>query len=479
MPASLDEIVQSFRLADAFDIAVATVFFAAVFQWMRQRSGHALLLALIAGAFLYLLSNWLRMYLTLAIFRVGLTLVLFGLIVIFQKDLRHAFEGLAARLSFRGNRARESLADTLIEAAVLLSREKTGGLIVLPRRQNLDRHLKGGVELGGRVSVPLLLSLFHSGSIGHDGAVVLRGNQVERFGVHLPLSSNFEALGPGGTRHAAALGLAEQSDALVLVVSEERGTISIAHQGQLHEALAPQELADRLNDYFLGREARKSRWERLRAATGTGVVVLSSLLVSGILWYLVAYRIESVQRVVDRVPIDTLNVPEGWVVDSIQPENVRVNISGSKRAFSAFDWKGLTANVDLANVTDGISELHLGEEDFRLPEEMAIVSVEPDKIHVTAYRTKTVELPVEVKTTGRLPEGLALSSLKPDIETIEVRVRVSQGFEPKSIPTEPIDLAQIDSAQTKTIPLDYPEGVWPTEDAPQSLSVEIQVTRSQ
>src|SRR6185437_5267675 len=92
---------------------------------------------------------------------------------------------------------------------------------------------RGGIELDGKLSAPVLTSIFDPHSPGHDGAVVLEGDRIRRFATHLPLSANFQQLGRTGTRHSAALGLSEVTDALSIVVSEEQGTIAVARNGRL------------------------------------------------------------------------------------------------------------------------------------------------------------------------------------------------------------------------------------------------------
>ena len=105
-------------------------------------------------------------------------------------------------------------------------------MIVLQGNDPLERHINGGTNLDGIVSEPLLESLFDPHSIGHDGAVIIDGNRVTKFGCHLPLSMNTSKYENIGLRHTAALGLAERSDAICIVVSEERGTISLAYHGK-------------------------------------------------------------------------------------------------------------------------------------------------------------------------------------------------------------------------------------------------------
>jgi DNA integrity scanning protein DisA with diadenylate cyclase activity len=108
-----------------------------------------------------------------------------------------------------------------------------GALIVITGNFRLEGIIEGGWPLNGQISMPLILSIFDPSSPGHDGAIVIEGDVVKKFGVHLPLAENFQAFGNLGTRHRAALGLAQKSDAMVIVVSEERGTISLAYKGNI------------------------------------------------------------------------------------------------------------------------------------------------------------------------------------------------------------------------------------------------------
>src|SRR5699024_8867990 len=125
--------------------------------------------------------------------------------------------------------------DIIAEAASKMADEKTGALIVIRGNDQWDRHIHGGIKLEGEISLPFLLSIFNPESPGHDGAVLLEDHEITRFGVHLPLSTNLNRQLTSGTRHAAALGMSEHCDALVVVVSEERGVISVAQAGHLFE----------------------------------------------------------------------------------------------------------------------------------------------------------------------------------------------------------------------------------------------------
>lgn len=119
-----------------------------------------------------------------------------------------------------------------MNAASKLGEMRTGALIAVKGAEPWDHHMQGGIELGGAISLPLLFSLFDHRTPGHDGALLIEGNRVTKFAVQLPLAPiPPHVIRYGGTRHAAGLGLAEVCDAFIVVVSEERGTISLAHDG--------------------------------------------------------------------------------------------------------------------------------------------------------------------------------------------------------------------------------------------------------
>jgi YbbR domain-containing protein len=305
----------------------------------------------------------------------------------------------------------------------------------------------------------------------------MRGNLVERFGVHLPLSTNFTLLGPGGTRHAAALGLAEQSDALVIVVSEERGSVSLARNGQLQTMDDPQELAGRLEAFSREgtQQQRPSRW--VRRFAGPLLTFSAAFVAAVFFWLMFAFQVETVQRVVDQVPVESHQLPQDWVIESMTPQQVRVNVTGSQRAFAAYNWSTLRVALDLSQPSEGVQTVAVGEESMQLPVEISLVQAEPSVVRVTAYKTRTVRLPVEVKTHGELPKEWELVSQTPSLKSVDVKVRESLLPRIKAVPTKSIDLADVASTRTQEVSLVLPEGVWPSEDMPSKVQVAFQLRR--
>lgn len=242
--------LQTLGFRDLLDIAfVALALYGALAWFLRSRARFTLV---VLGAFsgVYVVSRVLDLELTRVAFQTAITVALVAAVVIFQDDLRRAAERLSSRAWFRRQPVSApddgAWVDILVECMETLSRARIGALCVIKGNDHIDHCLSGGVPLGGKPSGQLLLSLFDPCSPGHDGAVVIHRGRVARFGAHLPLSTNVDDSGWLGTRHAAALGLSERSDALVLVVSEESGQMRVAENGRLEEVGSVEALRERI-----------------------------------------------------------------------------------------------------------------------------------------------------------------------------------------------------------------------------------------
>jgi diadenylate cyclase len=170
------------------------------------------------------------------------------LVVIFQADIRRALTGVGARSLFTSRVDTANVAQELANAAAWLSARRIGALIVIEQDVGLQDVVDTGRLIDGRVSPELIETIFMRGSPLHDGAAIIKGDQVLAAACLLPLSTNPNVSLTLGTRHRAAIGLTEDSDATVIVVSEEDGTISLSRQGGLTRGLKPQQLLDALQD---------------------------------------------------------------------------------------------------------------------------------------------------------------------------------------------------------------------------------------
>ena len=434
-------------------------------RWLRRRASRAVALCLLLVATLYVSAHLLDMYLTLSAFRIGLTVILLALIIVFQQDIRRGFEQLSTWGFSDRSRAESGTIDTLLEAVSLLAKEKIGALLVIQGRQPIEPHIRGGVPVDGRISIPLLHSIFHPATQGHDGAVLIDGDVIEKLGVHLPLSKNLPEVGRSGTRHTAALGLAERCDALVIVVSEEQGTLSVAEESRLDAIESMGELKHKL-DGFYGRRVQtpKELARRNWLTANLGLKFLAAAMACG-LWFLFAYDAETLRRTFRDVPIELRNVADGWVVRDTFPSVAQVTLSGSERAFTKLNPSDLKASIDLGGV-QGSADIPLTEEHFKVPTGLSLEHLDPTEVQVRTERLVSVDLPVRpafAATTGAARELVASS------EPSRVRVLIPESIRASlnEINTEPIDPSSVveGNALDRNLVLP-PAAKWPDGRAP-------------
>jgi uncharacterized protein (TIGR00159 family) len=246
---------------DLMDMALVGVFVYGTLIWFKRAKTAFVAMGLLVLAAVYVFARAAGLYLTTWILQGFFAVLIIAIIVIFQEEIRAMFERLAVwSLSGRHHDEAHPKAVTMIVRSVGdFARDRIGALIVLKGRDPLERHIEGGWDLNGELSEALLESIFDSHSLGHDGAVLIEDGRVTRFGVHLPLSKEFGKIAHLGTRHTAALGLAELTDALCLVVSEEKGTISIARGGELRKVGDLKSLEGVLEGFLRQRSPRSAQ----------------------------------------------------------------------------------------------------------------------------------------------------------------------------------------------------------------------------
>ncbi len=266
--------LKGITFADFLDIAVVAVILYYVFKFIRDRRAGRLAVGIIILLVLLIVSDLLEMkvveYLMRNVFQIGII----ALFIVFQPELRAALEkvggsfGTVRSLGEKNNETHSELVSTVAEAAMQLSSTKTGALIVFERNTKLGDLVLTGTVIDAEVSSQLIGNIFFNKSPLHDGALIIRDSRLYAAGCLLPLSSSTEINKELGTRHRAAIGMTENSDAVVLVVSEETGVISLAFNGKLERNFGydslREELTNLLTDETLGRATIKNRFEHFK-----------------------------------------------------------------------------------------------------------------------------------------------------------------------------------------------------------------------
>ena len=378
-------------LIDFVDVLVVGLLLWALIAWMRRVRADLALLGLGFLGLFYLVALQLELQLTAWIFQGFFAVLIVLLVVVFQEDLRRLFEQIAVLgLGHRPPRPEVGGAAAIYRAMQRLARSRTGALVVVPGREPLERQLRGGVKLDAEISEELLLSILDPHSPGHDGAVLVQGNRLARFGVHLPLSEDRAQLGPGGTRHAAALGLAERCDALCVVVSEERGTISTASRGRLTTLMDPDQLLEVLEDQLESQGIRESRgemrWHRVRRRLIEGGIAFA-LALAGWLAFVPG---SAVDQVTLEAVVVVENMPAGYALEKVEPASVRLTVSGLRRQLLLAQAEDFQVVVDALLVGLGRRTFALPREAVRHSTDVEVLDVKPSKVRLSVRRLREV-----------------------------------------------------------------------------------------
>jgi diadenylate cyclase len=247
------EILQQHRwILDVLDILLVSVIVYRLLLFIKGTKAAQMLigLGLLLGA--SLLSRYLELYTLDWLIQSFWSQAVIALIIVFQPEIRRALAQMGEAQFLQTFTSAEELKslEEIVRAAIALANRKIGALMVIERDTSLKDFVEIGTPLDAKVSKELLISIFHPASPIHDGAVVIKGNRVVAAGCFLPITLSPEVSKAMGTRHRAGLGLAEETDAVVIVVSEETGIISLAIGGKLETNLDMARLRNVLTDLF-------------------------------------------------------------------------------------------------------------------------------------------------------------------------------------------------------------------------------------
>jgi diadenylate cyclase len=238
------------NVRSALDILIIAILTYYLLKLLRGTRAVQMLVAVALLAVFYRGAQWARLEMVEWLLTTLLPYVAIALIILFQPEIRRALSRFGRNLSlmkFASHNPRASY-DDIVMAAEYFSQNRIGALIVVERQAGLRTYIESGIPLDAKLSYDLLLSIFRPGSTLHDGAVIIEGSRVAAAGCFLPLSLNPMISKQLGTRHRAAIGVTEDSDAVVVLVSEETGSISFAFGGVIETNLTPDELGDRLSE---------------------------------------------------------------------------------------------------------------------------------------------------------------------------------------------------------------------------------------
>jgi len=238
-------------ILDVIDTGLVAYFLYRIYITLKNTRAAALVKGLAVLASLVVISKWLNLHVVNWLLEKSMTMLMVALPVVFQPELRRTLEQIGRGRLFRkrielDEAELNDMIEAVANAAMIMGQRKVGALIVFERAVGLEERIETGVKIDGLVTDSLLLNIFEKDTPLHDGAVIIRGNRIVAASCLLPLTDARGLSQELGTRHRAAIGISEQSDAIVVVVSEETGTVSVTRNGEIYRYLRRDDVVDML-----------------------------------------------------------------------------------------------------------------------------------------------------------------------------------------------------------------------------------------
>lgn len=386
----LKNISLVFGWRDALDIALIAVFLYFAYLLFRRTNSFFIIDGVVLLFVAFLGAKFLEFNLTALLLQYFFGFFIVIMAIIFREELRSFFESISIWGKIRRTRSglpaqagekrgEDAVIDIIRKTLDYLANKKIGALLVFPGGQPLDRLLQGGVPLHGDLSVPLLLSIFDPTSPGHDGAALIDDGMLVRFSAHLPLAERYQKLRDVGTRHRAAVGLSEKSDAFVLAVSEERGTISLARFGKLIVLQDAEDAATRLSDFFDEQSPLKSKTFWKEFFFSNFLTKIFAIIAAFFLWFLFVFQPGHVTRVLT-APVEYRFLSNDVEVTRLLPTEVSVTASGKANDFELLDERTVRIIVDGSSFKEGRNTVSLEKEMVQLPRSFSIIEIDPTSV---------------------------------------------------------------------------------------------------
>ena len=381
---------------DLIDILFLTIVAYQLYVWFRGTRALRVLIGLVVLGGVYSVAKLWGLFLTTWVFQILWQVLLILLLILFQSEIRQVLEKVSPLRFLRTRKrvSRDALAKELTDVVFDLAREGTGALVVIERDENPSEFLHAGQTIMALPEPALIKSIFNHHAPSHDGALIISEGRLTQMGCILPLSERENLPEQYGTRHRAALGLSERTDAVCIVVSEERGEVSTVVAGKIETWDKSSALASRLNNWLSLSEIPGPAFEGLIKDTLTKNwgPKLGALLLVTMAWVVLASQQEVKTSVA--APIRYVNVPSGLVLDKRSIQAVRLTLSGRRRILNALEEQEVRVQVGLGKLQAGIHMIKLSAKNIDLPLGVTIDQVAPQDIKIVLKPLPVQEPPI-------------------------------------------------------------------------------------
>ena len=374
------------------------------------------------------------------------------IIVVFRNEIRSALQVQNLKTFLWGSPSREHTTpvEIIAESVYQMGKKRIGALIVIPGKEDLSELTHGGIRWDGTVSQEMIMSIFWPKNPVHDGAIIIRDRRITEVGVLLPLSQRQDLPTFYGTRHRAAAGLAERTDSLVIVASEERGRVSVAKDNWIKPIVQPEDLIQILKTHLNISEQGKVRQGRKRERLRLLFAAACSLIVVTGVWYGFTRNQDTIIAL--NVPVEYGNRPSNLEILDTSVNQVHLQVKGPSALLKSLRPDQVEVRIDLRRAVNGKNSFPLTRQSITLPPGVLLSKVDPSTVEITLDKPITKELPVQVNWVGRLPDWSVIEA-KVIPETVKVIGGSKLLENTATIYTAPVRLENLSKSGVLSVPL--------------------------
>ena len=383
---NLFALLSNISLPDILDILLISIIAYQLYIWFWGTKAFKALAGIILLSCVFLLAKSWGLFLTTWVFQILWQVFVILLIILFQKEIRLVLERFnpLKSIGFKQNLAPNDWIPKFVDWALEKAKKKTGSIIIFERYDRIYDLITKGVLIEADPLPEILNSIFNKKSDLHDGAVLITSEKIMKACCYLPLSAREDLPAKYGTRHRAAIGLAEQCDAFVMIISEERGEISFAIGDKIQTIKDKKNLTQILEKAIARSiETDKSVKKQVQSwFTRRYKIKISVTALVCVIWILLAGQQNFEKKIF--FPLKFNNLPSGFIVSQPLDQQIAVTFKGLRKDVSLINKENINAVLDLSSTTQKVSSHNITTRNLIMPDnKVNIINIVPSRIKVT------------------------------------------------------------------------------------------------
>ncbi|MBE9544269.1 MAG: DNA integrity scanning protein DisA nucleotide-binding domain protein [Proteobacteria bacterium] len=411
-------LISSLRWQDIVDIGLVSYILLRFYVLFRGTNAFRVLIGMIILWFFQKVAVSMGLVVTSWVVQGIVALGAFIIIVVFRNEIRNVLlaRNLKSILWDFSSKTVITAIETIVQSSHEMAQNKCGALLVFPGKEDLEEVVQGGIPWKGAISKEMILSIFWPDNPVHDGAAIIQGDQINQVAAILPLSRRDDLPSYYGTRHRAALGLAEATDALVIAVSEERGDVVVARDSQLKTVKQKRRLGQILQEH-MGVAVKKGRESRKEKLVFIAAALVLVVFTSGV-WFSLSRGLDTLVTL--QVPLEYTKRDLAMEIVKTSVNTVNLELEGSGALVKSIGPDQVQVRLDLSKSKAGPNTFTIARKNISLPPGIVLKAVTPSVVDVELDVLIKKELPVQIDWAGRLPDHFILEEATVVPKTVEI-----------------------------------------------------------